>query len=297
MKHVQKFLIAAMGLTVFGCGGTGGGIKISQPTVLNATPRLECIVAVQRTNLMHPDQWTAAQLQDPTNMDVKADLYDQTVFGAQDATNIEEGEQMIFQLAYYTTDNSGNVVRHVIPSGVTYSTSDINSTYGVLAANTGQLTVGNNATTQPLYITASYNGATYGLEYDVKIRQVRVLGQVLDENTNQPLLAGSQVQFFNSSNQLIDTVTVQFDGSIRGCVPTNTTSFTVSGDSLPSGYYRSYTYSSLRYDASKVSCFAPAPSNLLVGTTVLPSAILVSPRVQGQGTPQSTGCSGPVRKQ
>jgi len=286
-----------MAMTVFGCGGTGGGLQKSVPSVLNATPRLECIVAVQRTNLMHPDQWTDAQLQDPTNMDVKADLYDPTVFGPQDATNLEEGEQMVFQLAYYTTDNTGATTRHIINSGVTFTSSDINSVYGVLAANTGQLTVGNNATTQPLYVTASYNGATYGLEYDVKIRQVRLLGSVLDENTNQPLLPGSQVQFFNASNQLVDTVTVQFDGSIRACVPTNTTGFTVLGDSLSSSYYRSFTYQSLRYDASKVTCFAPAPSNMLVGTTTLPASILVTPRVANQGTPQSTGCSGPVRKQ
>ena len=297
MKHVHKFLVASVALALIGCGGTGGNSKPATGPVLNINPRVEAIVSVQRTNLMHPDLWTDAQLQDPTNMAVKADLYDQTVFGVQDPNNIETGEQMVFQLVNYTIDGSGNPVRHIIP-GVVFSTSDNNSTYGVLASNTGQLTVNNNATTQPIYVTASYNGNTYSAQYSIKIRQVRIIGSVLDENTNQAAaLAGCQVQFFNASNALVDTVTVAFDGSFRGSIPTNTTSFTVNGDSLPSTYYHSFTYNTLRYDASVVSCFAPAPSGLLVGTATLPGTILVTPRVSGQGAPGSTGCQqGPVTK-
>ena len=297
MKHVHKFLAASVALALIGCGGTGGNSKPATGPVLNINPRVEAIVAVQRTNLMHPDMWTDQQLQDPTNMAVKADLFDQTVFGVVDPTNVATGEQVIFQLVNYTTDSSGNPVRHIIP-GVVFTTSDFNSTYGVLASNTGQLTVSNNATSQPIFVTASYTGGTFSAEYDIKIRQVRLLGNVLDENTNQAAaLAGCQVQFYNAANALVDTVTVAFDGSFRASVPTNTTSFTVNGDSLPSSYYHSFTYNTLRYDASVVSCFAPAPSGLQVGTTTLPGTILVTPRVNGVPTPSSTGCQqGPVTK-
>ncbi len=291
MKHVQQFLIVGLAVALIGCGGTNGGSQQHVATVLNLNPRIEAVVAVQRTNLMHPDQWTDQQLQDPTNLAVKADLFDPTVFGPQDPTNIAAGEQVIFQLVNYS-----NGVRHIL-SGVTFENSDSSSTYGVLAANTGQFTAGNNATSTPNFVTANYKGNAYSAEYDLKIRQVRLLANVLEEGTNNANLAGSKVQFYNSSNVLVDTVTIQYDGSIRASVPTNTTSFTIVGDSLPSAFYHSFVYSALRYDASIVSCLAPVPSDLTVGTRPLPGTIFVTPRVDGQLTPQSTGCSsGPVFK-
>jgi len=243
------------------------------------------------TNVMHPNEWTQQQLEDPTNMAVKADLFDQTVFGVQDPTNIEVGEQMIFQLVNYTTNASGVTTRNIIWSGTSFVNSDSNSTYGVLAANTGQFTAGNNPTNGPQFVTCSYNGASYSTEYDIKIRQVRLLGTVLDGFTTLPTLAGTQVQFYNSSNTLVDSVTVQFDGSIRASVPSNTTSFTVVGDTLPSTYYRLFFYNTVSYDASVVSCFAPTPSNLAVGTTTMSAPILVSPRIKGEATPAATGCT------
>ncbi|MDR3692793.1 MAG: hypothetical protein P4L46_25660 [Fimbriimonas sp.] len=297
MKHVQKFLVAALGVSIVGCGGTGATQKVVS-TVLNSTPRIECIVAVQPNNLKHPDAWTQQQLQDPTNMSVKADLYDPTVFGVQDPTNIEATEQMIFQLVYYSTSPSGVTTRNIISSGVSFTTSDRGSVYGVLASNTGQFNASSTASTSPLFVSATYNGMSYASEYDVRHRQARIIGTVLDANTNMPVLAGTNVQFYDSSNTLVDTVTVQFDGSIRASVPTNTKTFTVQGDTLPSGYYRQFSYNAQTFDASVVACFTPIqilsdPTNqiLPVATSSLPYNILVEPRVAGEPTPAPTGCT------
>jgi len=288
MKHVQKFTVAMLAVAIWGCGGSGG--TGSKPTTLNLNPRVEAVVTVQRTNLMHPDLWTDAQLNDPTNLAVKADLLDPTVFGAQDPKNIEIGETMTFQLVNYTPDG----VRHILPD-VSFSNSDSTSAFGVLASNTGQFVAGNAATTQPLFVSASYNGQVYSTEYDLKIRQVRVLGTVLDGGTNAADLAGSQVLFYDGSGVLVDAVTIQFDGSIRASVPTVTKSFTVFGDSLPDTFYHSFTYGGLQYDASATGCIPSMPTGLSVGTTTLPSTVLVTPRVAGTSTPPQTGCGpGPV---
>jgi len=289
MKHVQKITVAMLAVAIWGCGGSGGGSS-SPTTTLNLNPRVEAIVTVQRTNLMHPDQWTDAQLNDPTNLAVKADLIDPTVFGVQDPKNIEIGESMTFQLVNYTPDG----VRHIL-SGVAFANSDSSSSFGVLAANTGQFIAGNAPTTAPLFVSASFNGQVYSVEYDLKIRQVRVLGTVLDGGTNAADLAGSQVQFFDGTGKLVDTVTIQFDGSIRASVPTVTATFTVFGDSLPDTFYHSFTYGGLQYDASATGCVPSMPTGLNIGTTTLPATILVTPRVAGQATPPSTGCgTGPV---
>jgi len=289
MKHVPKLTFAVLAAVLCGCGGTGGGSP-KPTTSLNLNPRVECIVTVQRTNLMHPDEWTDAQLADPTNLQVKADLIDPTVFGVQDPTNIEEGEEMTFQLVNYTAAGQRQILQNV-----SFQSSDSGSTFGVLASNTGQYVAGASATTQPLFVSATFNGQTFATQYDIKIRQVRVLGTVLDGSNNAADLAGAQVEFFDQSGTLVDTVTVQFDGSFRASVPTITTQFTIFGDSLPDTFYHSFSYGGLQYDANPVGCIPAMPTGLVVGTTILPSTLLVTPRVSGQSTPPSTGCnSGPV---
>jgi len=288
MKHVQKFAVAMLAIIVAGCGGSGN--QAASKTVVNGTPRLEAIVKVLRTNLQHPTQWTDAQLLDPQTPGLQADLIDPTVFGITDPTNVECGDKLVFQVVYYSADGK----RHIVPN-VTFTSSDTSGTYGILAANTGDYIAGLVPTTSPLVVSGNYGGVDYAAEYDLKIHQVRVIGSVLAQGTNANALIGSKVQFYNAAGLVVDTVTVQSDGSIRASVPVVATSFTVVADSVPSTFYQSFGYLGLQYDASVVSCFAPLPTGLSVGTTTLPGAIYVSPRTDA-GKPASTGCSGPVAR-
>ncbi len=288
MKHVQKFAVAFLAVIVAGCGGTGN--QAASKTVVNGTPRLEAIVKVLRTNLQHPTQWTDAQLVNPQTPGLQADLLDPTVFGIVDPTNIECGDKIIFQVVYYSADGT----RHIVPN-VNFASSDTSGTYGILAANTGEYIASVVPTTTPLVVSGSYGGFEYTSEYDLKIHQVRVIGSVLAQGTNANSLPGSKVQFFNAEGAVVDTVTVQSDGSIRASVPVVATSFSVVADSVPATFYQSFGYLGLQYDAGVVSCFAPLPSGLTVGTTNLPGAIYVAPRSDA-GKPASSGCSGPVAR-
>jgi len=298
MKHVLKFAVALLVLAVIGCGGSGNGTPSTLGTVTNQNVRLEAIIQVLPTNLMHPSMWTPAQLLNPQTPGLQADLIDPTVFGVMDPLNIECGQQIVFQLVYYTISSTGSLVRNIVPNA-TFQSSDATGAYGTLALNTGDYLAGGTATPQALSISGSANGITYSAFYGIKIDQVQVLGSVLAQGTNANQLAGSQVQFYNSAGALVDTVTVQYDGSIRASVPNLTTSFTVVADSLPQGFYQSFGYEGLQYDAGLVGCFAPLtlPNGITSGTITLPGTILVAPRVTGQGTPPATGCSdsGKVR--
>ena len=286
MKHVLKFAVAALALIAIGCGGSGNGSSSTVVTVVNGIPRIEAIVKVLPTNLQHPSQWTTAQLLNPQTPGLQADLINPTVFGIQDPTNIECNEQMVFQVVSYAPDGT----RNILP-GVTFVSSDTTGVYGNLAGNTGDFLAGATPTTNGLTITATVNGASYSTLYDIKIDQVRLIGSVLAQGTNANQLAGTQVEFFNSNGGLVDTTTVQSDGSFRASVPTVATSFSVVADTIPQTFYQSFNYLGLQYNAGQVTCYAPLPSGLAVGTTTLSGGIFVAPRVQGQGTPQETGCS------
>jgi len=284
MMHVQKFTVAMLALIVVGCGGGGNGA----PPVVNpgvTTPTVEAVVKVLRTNLQHPNNWTDAQLVNPQTPGLQPDLINPTVFGIQDPTNIQCNEQVVFQVVTYSADGT----RNILPA--TFATSDAAGTYGNLATNTGDFLAGNSSTSSPLSVSGTVNGASYSAFYDIKVDQVRLLGQVLAQGTNANQLAGSLIQFFNATGGLVDTVTVASNGTFRASVPTVATSFTIVPDTLPATFYHSFNYLGLQYDSGVVSCFAPLPTGLSAGTVSLPNVIYVSPRVSGQGTPPSTGCS------
>jgi hypothetical protein len=314
MKNVLKFAVAMLAAVVVGCGGggTGPATKVTPPAI---KPHVECIVKVLRTNLMHPNGWTDAefaalqaqypnltfyqsgwtdaQLADPTNPAVYADLIDKTAFGIQDPLNIQCGEQMVFQVVNY----SANGTRNILP-GTSFQSSD-GGTFGTLAGNTGDYIAGNSPTTSNLAMTGTINGFSYFTTYAIKIDQVRLIGKVLVEGTNALLTPDPthnyppQIQFFNQAGGLVDTVAIAEDGTFRASVPTLAASFTVVGDSLPSAYYQSFQYLGLQYNASQVTCYAPLPTGMQNGTVTIPGIVYIAPN-DGSGLPTADGCSGPT---
>ena len=317
MKHVQKFAFGMLALMVVGCGGSGNSSSPVTTKVMYSTPRVEAIVKVQTTNLLHPKKWTAAQLLDPETPFLQQDLINPYVFGAQDPMNIEAGEQMVFQLVSYQVDpttgkyvyNAAGLPVRKIYTGVTFSNSDQSNTYGKLSANTGEFTAGATPTSAStnLEVTAFYNGVTYQANYAIRIAQARLIGSVLAQGTSalvtaSPLSPQPQVQFFDGTGALVDTVTVQYDGTFRASVPTTTAVFTVVADTVPKEFFQAYNYISTEYTAGVIGCSGQAPVqtglqvgiNLLGGSiTAYGQPILLSPNTGGSA-PGSTGCpTGP----
>jgi len=292
MKHVQKFAAALLALAAVGCGGSGNGHPAA--TISGATPRVEAIVQVLPTNLMHPNQWTAAQLLNPQTPGLQADLIDPTVFGIQDPTNIQCNEQLVFQLVNYSADGT----RNIIPA--TFACSDSGGLYGNLSTNSGVYLAGNKPTPPPspttgsLSMSATADGQTYDTFFDIKVDQVRLIGTVSAPGATQSQLNQIIIEFFNSTGGLVDTVTVATDGTFRASMPTVAASFTIVADTIPGTFYQSYSYGGNQYTAGLVTCFAALPTGLIAGATVLPSSVAIAPRVNGQGTPTPTGCSDAI---
>ena len=280
MKHAHLFAAALLALAILiGCAGSDS--TPATTGLLPSTPRIEAVVKIERTNLKVPSQYTEAELQDPTMVD-PADLINQTLYGVQDPRNIQTGEQYWFQLVRY--DDAGN--RIIIP-GASWQLSD--TTYAQLGDNSGLFLAGNNATPSNQFVFAFYNGTRYEVQYNIKARQVRLIGQVLKEGSDEPL-PGVEIFFFDNFNTLVGIAKSSYDGSFRASVPTNTTEFTPTVESITNEYYQSFTYEGLRYSVGFPQCKATLPG-LETGTRVLTSPIRVTPRVEGQPTPNPTGCS------
>ena len=315
MKHVQKFAFAMLALVAVGCGGSGSGTPSTSISGTTTKYYVEAIVKILPTNLKGDKNWTAAQLLNPQTPNLQADLNDPTVFGVLDPMNIQVGEEVVFQLVTYPLDSSGNPilnasglpVRNILPA--TFSSSDINGTYGSLAGSTGDYVAGPSKSSGYIAVTASYKGAQFQTNYSIQVRQARLLGNVLGEglsSTSGSQLYHTKLQFFDGNGALVGSVAVQYDGSFRASVPTTTQTFTVVPDSIPAAFYQSYSYAynvggtttSYQYDAGVGGCdgqallFPPSSYNLSIGTTTLPQTIYVQPRSSGTIL-GSTGCQEP----
>jgi len=284
MKRLHLFAVLVLGLAaLIGCAGGGSDNTNTTGTILDGTPRIEAVVVVERTNLKDPSKYTDAQLQDPLQVDPN-DLVNPTIYGVQDARNIQTGEQYFFQLVYY--DPSG--IRHILSDGVTWTTSDTTGLYGNIGSNSGLFLAGSAVNQTDQFVFALHDGTRYEVKYNVKPRQVRLLGKVVDENGSP--VPGVQLNLFNSFNSLVGQVASSFDGSFRASVPLNTQKFTPTVDSIPTNLYQSFSYDGLRYTVGFTQCRAQLPT-LQTGTVVLPSNVTLKARVDGQSTPSPTGCT------
>lgn len=291
MKHVQSFAAAFLALIIIGCGGSSSSSTTGTATSGTSNlsnPRIEAIVRVETTNLMHPTEWTDAQLEDPLNLSVKADLINPTVFGFQDPTNFQAGERYFFQLAAYTPSGG----RVILPA--TFQSLDLSGTYGNLGTNSGAFDASNNATTTAQTILATYNGLTFQAAYDVKQREARVLGQVELQTSNAPE-PGATLDFYDVDGRLVGTVTSSVDGTFRASIPIAATTFTIDPHTLntaannPTPVYNVFAFGGPIFGAGDPECTAPLPG-LSIGTISLSSPIFVVPSTAGVSQPATSGC-------
>jgi hypothetical protein len=283
MKQIQLFAAALLALAILiGCAGSDGNSPNTTGGVLTGTPRIEAVVKIDRTNLKDPNQYTDAELMDPTKVNPN-DLVNPTVYGVQDPRNIQAGEKYWFQLVSY--DESGN--RQIIDGDILWTLSD--PRFADLGSNSGSFVAGDNTTQTSQFVFADYKGTRYQAAYAVKPRQVRLIGKVLLEEGDKPL-AGIDLFFFDNFNQLVGVVRTGYDGVFRASVPTNTVLVSPTVESIPNEYYQSFLFEGLRYSVGFPQCKAPLQP-LEIGTVQLDSPIYLKTRVEGQDTPSPTGCT------
>jgi len=296
MKHVQSFSAAVLALILVGCGGSSNNSGTSTPIGNTSSIRIEAIVQVQSTNIKdyatNPTRFTAAQLLDPTNQTLKGDLIDPTVFGFQDMTNFQIGEDYVFQLASY--DSSGK--RTVLPA--LFTTSDSLGISGNLAGNSGTFQASNSATSAPVSIYADYNGKSYSGLFQTHPRQARLEGNVTTPGGTP--VASADVLFYDQNGLLVGNVYSATDGSFRASIPIAAQTFTVDPHSLTTALYGVFQYvpntTTVTYAAGDADCRAPLPLPLTVGTQPLaggtPFTVTLVPVVKGKPAPGTTGCLG-----
>lgn len=167
-----------------------------------------------------------------------------------DPMNIRTNEQVQFQLVGYTATR-----QRVVLTAESWRTDDAASTFGVISGNTGLYTASSRQSPFAQTVTARYNGIDYSTNYQVKPRQARIIGSVLNRVTKLPI-QGVSLYFYDVNGVFVGSVTTAFDGSFRASVPTNVARFQVVNDSLPLDVFRL-----MKFD-SDISVVTTAPAYL-----------------------------------
>lgn len=279
-KHLFVAVALALGLMV-GCGGNGNDSPTSTAVGNTSTElRVEAVVRVERSNLKDPSKYSDADLLDPTKVQPE-DLIESKVSGVQDPGNFQTGEAYYFQLVGY--DATGK--RTIYPAS--FTTDDKANTYG-LVGDSGLFLASNVPTTADQFVNATYQGQRYSAPYQVRERQVRLIGKVVEQNTNTPF-RNLTVVFYDDAQRQVSSVRTSYDGSFRASVPVNTASVTIVPSSIPSTHYASIVYGGKRYDAGQLGCRIPITVGAAGFSTLEP--IGVTKRIDDQPTPLSDGCS------
>lgn len=270
MKQFYSVAAALVALALAGCAGSGSSSSSNKAVGATTEPRVEAVVRLTQADIVTSAQgkYSDADLLDPTKIQ-PSDLVDPLHFGIQDPFNIQASEDVYFELVNYTTATDGTITRHILPSG-NWTVNDSTGLAGSVAVNSGLFTAGAQQTTSTEAVTAYVNGVTYGTNYGIKPRQVRLIGKVLGEDATA--IMGVTVDFYapqdpndaTSPLQLIGQVKTAYDGSFRASVPTYTNvTLQLENATVPAKYWRSFTYNGVRYDTGTTLCTAPVPASLL----------------------------------
>jgi hypothetical protein len=257
MKHVYALAAAVLALGILGCGGRGTG---GAPVVVGpATVQIEAIAV--RGGEPQPGV-------------------------VQDPRNIEAREQVVFQLVSYSADGT----RTVLPASG-WVTNDTTEVFGRLANDSGLFTARDRETVQPLTVAIEHGGQIYSAHYEIKPRQIRLIGRVVDEANPAQGIRGVQVIFYGEDGRRVGEVISSFDGWWRASVPVDVDTLQVNGDTIPASHYRSFRFAGPRYDAGSL-CRAPLPIVFVSvpDQWILDERILIPSRNLFPERPGETGC-------
>lgn len=149
-----------------------------------------------------------------------------------DPMNIRTSEQVQFQLVGYTATR-----QRVLLTAESWRTDDSTNTFGVISGNTGLYTASSRQSPFAQVVTARYDGKDFSTTYQIRPRQARIIGSVLNRVTKLPL-QGTSLYFYDNNGTYVGSTTTAYDGSFRASVPTNVARFQVVNDSLPLDVFR-----------------------------------------------------------
>jgi hypothetical protein len=240
MKRVNVVVMGVTAAFLLACGGAGEGSSTSGGGNPVAGPNT-VVEAVLAPGGVLPGDPSAYVYVDPLNIQVS--------------------QNVVFQLASY----NGNV-RTVLP-GTQWRSSDDSGSFGSLGDVTGLYQAGNIVTTTSLFMGTRYDGVDYYAAYKINPAQGVIVGQIVDDSTGLPL-RGVRLEFFNDIGVRVGSVSQPFQGQFRASVPTNASQFTVTSDSLPSGYQRVYTFDGRGYRNDDPGCNSSLPTVLVSGISI-----------------------------
>ncbi|MFZ4506508.1 MAG: hypothetical protein ACOYON_02280 [Fimbriimonas sp.] len=200
-----------------------------------------------------------------------------------DPENIEFGETVQFRVVAYTSTGA-----KVIESPGLWKTSDLLGAYGTLAGNSGLFLAGDKQTAAAQIVYTEVDGQTVSAYYRVNPRQVRLSGNLLNADTSAGV-PKIQIEFFDNAGVKVGQVKTGANGKFLASIPTTAESFQITDESVPTSYYRSFTYNGVRYDTGRFQCRVTIPV-YDSGPKFLPFDILLTPKAP-DAKPDPDGCT------
>lgn len=255
-SHASKFalgILAAITLSVWGCGGGGGGSNGGGGGGGGLSG----------------------------NITVESSLAGGTVI---DPLNIQAGESATFFLAAY--DASGTRTTAQVTG---WTSTDTSHAAGTLNGD-GTFTAAATANSNTFLAKVTYNGTTYSIPYRVNAKQARLSGKVIDQRTGAGI-RNIKLVFYNGSGVLVGSARASFSGAILASVPANTARFNIDPNSIDTSlYYSTFTYNGLRFSPLITTCTAALPGGLTNGTTTPLASNVVLTSSTDVPPPPPTGC-------
>ena len=115
-----------------------------------------------------------------------------------------------------------------------------------------------------------------------------VSGRVLRSSSTTGI-AGIVIEFRNAAGSVVAQVTTASCGDFGAAVPVTATRFHLQNGSVPSGFYKQYTYDTLRYTTVETTCSAPLPALSADTAAPLVTNITIPPTTQPPPPPPN-GC-------
>jgi len=262
MKRVSLAVMGVTGVFLLACGGAGEGSSTSGGGGNPVAGPNTVVEAVLAPGGIIPADPAAYVYVDPLNIQV--------------------GQNVVFQLASYSTSGA----RVILPT-TSWRNSDDSSTFGRLGESTGLYQAGTQETTETQFVGTRYNGVDYFGAYAVKPVQGTITGMIVDQSSGQPL-RGVRVEFYDNSGVRVGTVTQPVQGQFRASVPLSATQFTLSSDSIPASHRRSFLADGLGFRTDDPNCYGFL-NTLVLGNNTMPTISV--PRTT-DAEPDLTGCSG-----
>lgn len=263
-RLVPLAVFGLLALLVFGCGGGGGGGGNGSTGQVGTPTAIAAVALYQGT-------------QSPASP-----------FVTSTGTNYQLEAGDVVQIELIGTNSVTQQPEQVSASNFTISAPSSVATI----TSTGLLKAVAASPGVEYTFSATYAGTVYSAYFQVNPLSAKVTGSVRDTEDN--LVAGVVVSFYNSQGTVIAQTVSGADGSFISNVPQAADQFSANPSAVTyPGYFEEYAYGSYYYSSTSSSCFTPLPTLTNGKSTALPNQIVLFPSNDPNSPPPPpTGCGG-----